>query len=45
MGYMYRFGEIEDNDLAATILDLIRRKYLILDTNNANVNDKNQILL
>lgn len=40
MGYLYRFGKIEDNDLAATILDLIRKKYLVLDMNNAQINDK-----
>ena len=41
MGYLYKFREIDDNDLTATLLDLIRRKYLILDTNSNSVNEKN----
>ena len=32
MGYLYKFRDINDDDLSATLLDLIRRKYLILDT-------------
>ena len=32
MGYLYKFRDIDDDDLSASILDLIRRKYLILDT-------------
>ena len=40
LGNLYRFGKITDNDLAATLLDLIRRKYLILDDNNEGVNAK-----
>lgn len=31
MGYLYKFREIDDDDLTATLLDLIRRKYLLLD--------------
>lgn len=41
MGYMYKFREIDDNDLTATLLDLIRRKYLILENTSVTVNDKN----
>lgn len=41
MGYLYKFGEINDDDLTATLLDLIRRKYLILDTNGSSNEDKN----
>lgn len=42
MGYLYKFREIDDDDLTATLLDLIRRKYLILDSNGSSgVNDKN----
>jgi uncharacterized membrane protein len=29
MGYLYKFRNIDDDDLSATLLDLIRRKYLI----------------
>ncbi len=42
MGYLYKFREIDDDDLTATLLDLIRRKYLILDAKGSSgVNDKN----
>jgi len=41
MGYLYKFREIDDNDLTATLLDLVRRKYLILENPNLTVNDKN----
>ena len=41
MGYLYKFRNIDDDDLTATLLDLIRRKYLILDANGTSgVNDK-----
>lgn len=39
MGYMYRFMKSDDEDVTATLMDLIRRKYLILDQNNSNIND------
>jgi len=39
MGYLYKFREIDDNDLTATLLDLIRRKYLILENLSASVNE------
>lgn len=41
MSYLYYFRKINDEDLTATVLDLIRRKYLFLDQNNQGVNDKN----
>lgn len=41
MGYLYKFREIDDNDLTATLLDLIRRKYLILENPSSTVNDDN----
>ncbi len=41
MSYLYKFREIDDDDLSATLLDLVRRKYLILDDNNSGINDKN----
>jgi len=41
MGYLYKFREINDDDLTATLLDLIRRKYLILDAKGSSgVNDE-----
>lgn len=40
MGYLYKFKEIEDNDLAATLLDLIRRKYLNLEINGISTTDE-----
>lgn len=44
MGYLYNFGEISDDDLTATLLDLIRRKYLILDTHGSTgVNEKKPV--
>ena len=39
MGYLYKFREINDEDLTATLLDLIRRKYLILVNPSTSVND------
>jgi uncharacterized membrane protein len=41
MGYMYKFREIDDDDLTATLLDLIRRKYLLLENLSNSVNDDN----
>ena len=41
MGYLYKFRNIDDDDLSATLLDLIRRKYLILDPlPNSGYNEK-----
>lgn len=37
MSYLYYFGKINDEDLTATLLDLIRKKYLILDTAGESV--------
>lgn len=42
MGYLYKFKEINKDDLSATLLDLIRRKYLILDASRVvSVTDNN----
>ena len=41
MGYLYRFREITDDDLTATLLDLIRRKYLILEHMPVGANENN----
>lgn len=39
MGYLYRFKDPDKNDVTATLLDLIRRKYIILDNNGAAMLD------
>lgn len=39
MGYLYKFRDITDDDLSASLLDLIRRKYLILDTHGNSGGD------
>ena len=39
MGYLYRFKDPDKNDVTATLLDLIRRKYIILDNNGASLLD------
>lgn len=41
MSYLYHFKRINNEDLTATILDLIRRKYLVLDTLGERVTEKN----
>ena len=41
MGYLYKFKEIDDNDLTATLLDLVRRKYLIIKNPLVDVNSDN----
>lgn len=41
MSYLYYFRKINNEDLTATLLDLIRRKYLIFDQNKQGINDKN----
>ena len=44
MGYLYNFRQISDDDLTATLLDLIRRKYLILDSHGSTgVNEKKPV--
>lgn len=40
MSYLYYFRKINNEDLTATVLDLIRRKYLSLDTDGESVNQK-----
>ena len=39
MSYLYYFGTINDEDITATILDLIRKGYLELDQNGDDIND------
>jgi uncharacterized membrane protein len=41
MSYLYYFRKINDEDVTATLLDLVRRKYLFLDNNSSGINDKN----
>ena len=41
MSYLYYFKKISDEDVTATLLDLIRKKVLILDVNNQNINENN----
>lgn len=40
MSYLYYFGSINDEDCTATLLDLVRRGYLVLDENGSGINDK-----
>lgn len=39
-GYLYKYKEVSNEDLTATLLDLIRRKYLILKNLSSSVNDE-----
>ena len=41
MSYLYYFRKINNEDVTATLLDLIRRKYLILDSIGEKVTEKN----
>ena len=41
MGYLYNFQELSKNDLSATLMDLIRRKYIFIDSMNESLTDKN----
>lgn len=41
MSYLYYFKKIQNEDVTATILDLVRRKYLFLEDNGSGINDKN----
>ena len=41
MSYLYYFGKTNDEDVTATLLDLIRRKVLILDVGAESVNTSN----
>ncbi|MDD4076359.1 MAG: DUF2207 domain-containing protein [Bacilli bacterium] len=40
MSYLYYFRKVNNEDVTATLLDLIRRKYLILDTAGERVSSK-----
>ena len=39
MSYLYYFGTFNDEDITATVLDLIRKEYFILDQNGEEIND------
>ena len=41
MSYLYYFGRVNDEDVTATMLDLIRKKVFELDTQNESINEKN----
>lgn len=41
MGYLYNFKEIGKDDLNATLMDLIRRKYIEVDYSGVTLTDKN----
>lgn len=41
MSYLYYFRKVNDEDVTATLLDLVRRKYLLFDNNGSGINDKN----
>lgn len=41
MGMLINFNELDKNELEATLLDLIRRKYIILDMNGCTTLDEN----
>lgn len=40
LGYLYNFREIDKNDVAATLMDLIRRKYISIETGNESLTEK-----
>lgn len=40
MGYLYNFKDTSKDDLSATIMDLIRRGFISLDTNGCSTQDK-----
>lgn len=40
MSYLYYFGKTNDEDVTATLLDLIRKKVLILDVKGEDINKK-----
>lgn len=40
MGYLYRFKDADKNDVTATLLDLIRRKHIILNADGESLTSK-----
>lgn len=40
MGYLYRFKDADKNDVTATLLDLIRRKYVLLNAEGESLTSK-----
>jgi uncharacterized membrane protein len=41
MGYLYNFRELSKFDFSATLIDLIRRKFILLDYEGQGLTDKN----
>lgn len=41
MGYLYRFKQIEKDDVTATLMDLVRRDYIRIDAGAESLTDKN----
>jgi uncharacterized membrane protein len=39
MGYLYRFKEVTKNDVTATLMDLIRRKFILLDAGTESLTE------
>jgi uncharacterized membrane protein len=39
MGYLYRFKEVAKDDVTATLMDLIRRKFIILDAGTESLTE------
>lgn len=40
MGYLYRFKEVAKDDVTATLMDLIRRKFIILDAGTESLTEE-----
>jgi uncharacterized membrane protein len=40
MGYLYRYKDVSKEDVAATLMDLIRRKYIEIDASGQSLTDK-----
>ena len=40
MGYLYRFKTTEKDDVSATLMDLVRRKYISIETGSESLTDK-----
>ena len=41
MGYLYNFRELSKYDFSATLMDLVRRKYILVDYEGQSLTDKN----
>jgi uncharacterized membrane protein len=40
MGYLYRFKEVSKDDVTATLMDLIRRKFILLDAGTESLTEE-----